>query len=521
MPPSRLTACFLIILLVPALLAAAPLTPQEQRGKQIFVEGTTPSGGEITAVMGEQGIEVPAATVPCASCHGRDGRGKPEGGVTPTDLTWSSLTRPYGVTHPSGRRHPPYDEKLLKRAVTMGLDPAGNALHVAMPRFRLSLEAMADLTAYIKRLGTESDPGVSDTALRVGLVLPPPGPLTPMGKAVQAALGARLADWNEKGGIYGRNVELVPLEPPADPAARRAAVAGFLDSGGVFAALAAFLLGDDVPLADLFGAKETPLVGPFTVHPRETFPLNREVFYLLPGVEAQAQALVRAARAVAGPAHPALLAPDDADLDDAVKALASAAAGTPAWPAARTERYPRAAFDPEATARRLAAAAADPVFFLGSGTEALALLRAADRLGWHPRLMAAATAGDGSLLQVPKSFEGRLFLALPAPPRVPGEAESAYRALAAAHPLPANDLSAQLTALAAAEILGEALKRAGRDITRDRLIEQLETLRTFETGYAPPVTYGPARRLGARGAWVLTLDLAGQGVASAEWVGVE
>jgi len=459
-----------------------------------------------------EGVEVPASAVPCAGCHGRDGRGRPEGGVTPSDITWNTLTRPYGVTHPSGRRHPPYDERLFKRAVTMGLDPAGTKLHVAMPRFRLSLKDMADLTAYIKRLGTGSDPGLTDTAVRIGLVLPPPGPMAPMGKAVQTALAARFAEWNEKGGIYGRKIELAPFEPPAETAARRTAVAGFLAKGDSFAGIAAFLLGDDTALAELFGQAETPLIGPFTVHPREIFPLARQVFYLLPGIEAQGRAAARAFRAASGSAstHPFVVGPDDSG-----EVLAAVAKG---WTGAQTVRYARSGYDPAALARRLSAAGADPIVFLGSGAEALALLRAADAAGWHPRLAATAAAGDGALFQAPKAFAGRLWLALPTAPELPQEAIRGYQSLAAAHPLPKENISAQLTALAAAEILGEALKRAGRDLTRDKLVEQLETLRTFQTGYAPPLTYGPSRRLGARGAYVLKLDLAGKKLGAGEWV---
>jgi hypothetical protein len=55
-------------------------------------------------------------------------------------------------------------------------------------------------------------------------------------------------------------------------------------------------------------------------------------------------------------------------------------------------------------------------------------------------------------------------------------------------------------------VLLEALKRAGRDLSRERLVDQLETLRDFATGYAPPVTFGPARRLGARGAYVVRIE---------------
>jgi ABC-type branched-subunit amino acid transport system substrate-binding protein len=501
-------------LLVSNLFAAGPLTPEELRGRQIYLEGTSPSGDKITALMGDEAVEVPASAVPCAGCHGRDGRGRPEGGVSPSDLTWDTLTRPYGVTHPSGRRSPPYDERLLKRAVTMGLDSAGTKLHVAMPRFRLSLQDMADLTAYIKRLGNTSDPGVTGAAVRIGLVLPPPGSLTPMGKSVQAALAARLADWNGQGGIYGRKIELVPFEPPADPAARYTAVAGFLAKGDVFAHLGAFLLGDDTALADLFGKAETPLIGPFTVHPRETLPLDRQVFYLLPGIEAQGRASARALRSTGSPVppHPAILAPDEAGLNDAVAAVVAA------WPEAQPTRYERGRFDPAALAHRLSAAGADPVLFLGSGAEALALLRAADGIGWHPRLAATAAAGDGSLFQAPPAFAGRLWLALPSSPGPSELAMRDYLALAQAHHLSQENLSAQLTALAAAEILGEALKRAGRDLTRDRLIEQFETLRTFQTGYAPPITYSPTRRLGARGAYVFQLDLAGRKLGAGGWV---
>jgi mono/diheme cytochrome c family protein len=157
---------FLVLLLPALLLAAPPLNPEQRqqqiaRGRRIYVEGTSTTGGQITAVMSDEGIEVPASAVPCASCHGRDGKGRPEGGIAPSDLTWAVLTKPHGVTHPSGRNHPPYDARLLKRAISLGIDPAGNKLHMAMPRFRMSLQDMEDLVAYIQQLGTGTDPGVN------------------------------------------------------------------------------------------------------------------------------------------------------------------------------------------------------------------------------------------------------------------------------------------------------------------------------------------------------------------------
>src|SRR5215212_8069436 len=114
------------------------LSPAERRGKAIYLRGASPSGKEITAMVGE--LDVPASTLTCAGCHGLRGEGKTEGGVTAGNLTWSNLIKPYGHTHPSGRKHGPFDEKLFTRSLVQGLDPAGNEMAVAMPRFQMSAE---------------------------------------------------------------------------------------------------------------------------------------------------------------------------------------------------------------------------------------------------------------------------------------------------------------------------------------------------------------------------------------------
>jgi ABC-type branched-subunit amino acid transport system substrate-binding protein len=312
-----------------------------------------------------------------------------------------------------------------------------------MPRYRMSQQDMADLISYIKTLGHGSDPGVSDAEVRIGAVLPPPGPLSSLSQAVRKALTARL---EEAGSLWGRRIELRTLDLSGPPQGWPAQVRDFLAKEEVFAVVGAFLAGADRELAGVFEELEVPLIGPFTLHPSESVPLNRYVFYLFPGLEEQARALTRFAR---------------------------------------EERLP------------------DPVLFPGSGPEAAALLREAEARGSRPTLLATGAAADASLLAAPASFDGRIFVAVPA---LPGEPE-AYRKLAVDHDLSREHRSAQISALAAAEVLLEGLERAGRDLTRDRLIERLESLRGFDTGFAPPVTFGPARRIGARGAYVLKADL--------------
>ncbi|HEX6624218.1 MAG TPA: ABC transporter substrate-binding protein, partial [Pyrinomonadaceae bacterium] len=272
---------------------ARPLTPQERRGKAIYLRGESASGREIAAAIGE--LDVPASTVTCAGCHGLRGEGKTEGGVTAGALTWSHLVKPYGHTHPSGRKHGPFDEAAFARAVSKGIDPDGNDLLVAMPRYRMAAEDLADLVAYLKRIESERDPGLDAGTVRVGVPLPSKGALAETGAAMKEVLAAYFAGVNERGGIYNRKVELSVAD--AGDAAGVEAARASVRRGEVFAFVGGVTAGVDREVAALARDEEIPFVGAVTLLPQSEAPPNRYVFYFLPGVREQARALVNFAAA--------------------------------------------------------------------------------------------------------------------------------------------------------------------------------------------------------------------------------
>ena len=98
--------------------------------------------------------------IACANCHGPDGRG---GRVAMMmsyfdvpDITWDNLSREEHHEEKSGQEeheeHPPYTEETLKRAITRGIDPAGEALDELMPRWRMSETDLDDLVEFLKTL---------------------------------------------------------------------------------------------------------------------------------------------------------------------------------------------------------------------------------------------------------------------------------------------------------------------------------------------------------------------------------
>jgi ABC-type branched-subunit amino acid transport system substrate-binding protein len=500
----------------------APLTPQERRGKALFLRGESPSGHELVATIGE--IDVPASTVSCGGCHGVKGEGKTEGGVTAGNLQWSNLTKPYGHTHPSGRQHGAFDEMSFVRAVTGGVDPKGNALQVAMPRYKMATEDMADLVAYLKRIETDHDPGLTDTTIGVGLLVPAKGALGETGQAIRAVTAAYFEEINRQGGIYSRKIDLKVAETGDTPAATSANLERLITNGQVFALANVFTAGADVEVAALARNNEVPLVGAITLTPQTSAPVNRQVFYLLPGVADQARALVAFA---AQKLNDKTTRAGIVSADDSLSRLGTSAveeqSKTVGWSAPVRSALPQLHGTLAPTVAELKGKGVQAVFFFGSGATAAGFLVEAEKAGWFPQvyLLGAMTGSD--ILSAPAGFKEKIFLALPTVPTdITGEGESNFRALAQKYQLPQGHVAAQLSAYTAAQILVEGLKRAGQDLSREKLITALEGFYEYKTGLTPPLTYGPNRRVGALGAHIVTVDVEKkQYAATGVWVSAD
>jgi cytochrome c oxidase subunit 2 len=140
-------------------LLVTPVTEDEE--PQVYV-----SNGETIYFTGrnDRGERIPFDGAPmwlsthggsCATCHGADGRGGAPvmmGTEIPGDIRYSHLTE---EEHEEGEEHPPYTDELIKRAITLGLNPAGEPLDPTMPRWRMSDRDLNDLIEFLKTLDGE------------------------------------------------------------------------------------------------------------------------------------------------------------------------------------------------------------------------------------------------------------------------------------------------------------------------------------------------------------------------------
>jgi mono/diheme cytochrome c family protein len=419
---------------------AAPLTPAEKRGRHIYQHGESSAGRPITALAG--GAEMSAGIFACGTCHGADGRGVPEGSVEPSDIRWETLQK----IVMTGRKRPRYDEERLARAVREGVDSAGNELSPVMPRFRMSKEDLADLLAYLERLGNEPQPGLASDSITVTTAAP--------GMA-RSVIEAYFRDVNAAGGIFGRTLKIADVAP-----------------GDAFA-----VIGATEGVESKFDGERVPLITPFpTALPAPSS------FFLFSDLETQALALLNHAGT----------RPVDVLHDGSPAAVAAAEALEP--------RTSVTSFDALATAER---ADDDLLFLLGAGIDTKSVVRGLQSLQWKPRVMIAGANVTEDIFDAPVP----VFVAVPTlPSDLTGEGRTEVIAFAERHTLPTDRLAPQLATYAAVKVFVEGLKRSGRDLTREKLITSLEQLYQFPTGVTPPISYAKKRHIGSTGAHILTVD---------------
>jgi ABC-type branched-subunit amino acid transport system substrate-binding protein len=272
----------------------------------------------------------------------------------------------------------------------------------------------------------------------------------------------------------------------------------------------AFLAGADKEIVQLLAEQEVPLIGPLTLFPQTALPLNRQVFYLLSGIDGQARALVNF---VAGKPelknHGLVVVYRRSEINDGSLVAIRDQSKKAGLKAPEVYEYAAGGFDAAETVKRLKQSAPDSaVFFLGRTEELLSFISEAEKLSWFPAIFVPGAGVGAGVFGAPTGFDGKVFISFPTTPAdQTAEGIKEFRALSEKYKLSSKNVAAQISAYSAAKILVEALKRAGKDVSREKLIQILEGFYDYSSGLTPPITYGPNRRVGAMGAYVVTVNL--------------
>ncbi len=487
--------------------AVARMTEAQVRGKRIYTEGK--GSGRIEAFLEGPGLTAPGSGFPCVKCHMENGEGTMEGGVLSADITYYNLTKPYPGVRPSGRAHPPYDDSGLEAAIRDGVDPGGQRLHEAHPRYSIPEDDMGDLIAYLKILGREPAPGVYDNEVRIGTLLPGEGPLAEAGDEVRALLSAYFADLNARGGIFRRSVTLVPIAfDPARQGSILESVRGPVAEESLFCLLGNLGIPQADAAAKFMSRAKVPVVVPLVFASESGYGTDRYTFHLFASIRDQARVMVDfLAAGREPPAHGIALVHAKDDSGEAGAAGAREQAKKHKIAIVSETAFTEGALPAAEAVARAKASAPDAVLFFGPGRDALALISEAGRKGWRTPFLIPAPMAGNFLYSLAPGQSGSVFLAVPVPgPDTAAADLGEFHRIRREGRVGDRHMSLQLMAFAGARLLEEGLKRSGRDISREKFVDAVGTLYEFRTGVTPPVTYNENRRAGVQGAAIYRID---------------
>lgn len=518
----------------PALAQDALLSEAEERGKYLYETGKSRSRRVITADMTRGEPPVPAEILPCKNCHGVNGRGAEDyTGVAPLNINWYAMVLSGRHEH-SKRSHAAFDEASIARSITAGVDPDGNVLDPAMPRYNIGAEDMADLIAYLKVMDSQADPGILSNAVRLGTVLPMEGQHAAMGKAMRDVIEAYFSTVNATGGVHGRKLELAVGSWGANDDPVIWAARDLVDQEPVLALVSGYVPQYDAEFEALADEKKIPLIGPYTAlpprqadahdHDHEHGSQAHYAFYALAGLGHQAEVLIESAAADHGASttRVAIVYPRAASINQIAEA-AERRARALGFRAVEVSGYAFGGFDSRATVASLRASGVDVVVFLGSGQELVDFGNAAVNAQWLPNIMAPGMLVERGVFELPTGLSGRVQLAYASlPTDYSAEGAGLFERLHTDFGIDYSYSIAQISAYTAARIVVEALEQAGRNLSRNQLVLALESMDGYHPGLVPPVSFGPDKRIGALGGHIVTADLVNDRFDDAtRWVELE
>ncbi len=361
-------------------------------------------------------------------------------------------------------------------------------------------------TLFVAALGATSAlaqskaPGVTDTEVTIGITTPLSGPAAAWSAT---ALGSEA--WakhvNEQGGVHGRKIKVVMKDDGYNPGRALANVNEMRDS--VFALVG--LLGSAVLNAtkDTIAEAKLPNIWPYgnpEIYAKQPKEKNRTVFMVYPDYGDEGEFMVQQAAKLTGAKKVAIFYQNDdygkGGLDGVRRGVAKLA-GSVAL--AGEVSYEVADRELSTHALKIKESGADAVVLYATPTHGVGIVKEMAKVGYRPKIFASFPLGDRHTMfrLLGDLWEGAYYNVTGAVPGEP-DADRIIDILLKQEPkLKGRESYAVLGATAMMAAV-EGMKRAGKDLTRDRFIDAMDSIKDWTPEkLTAPITWAPNRHHGA------------------------
>jgi ABC-type branched-subunit amino acid transport system substrate-binding protein len=354
----------------------------------------------------------------------------------------------------------------------------------------LSLLAAGVAAAFLPGAAWSADPGVTNDKVVLGSFLPLQSGLAAGATQMKEGCDTYFKHINAAGGVHGRKIEWIVENDSYNPQQTAAVAKKLVDRDGVFAIVSTLGTVTNLAVLPFLAQRGVPIVNPAGGHALLNKPKDKNVFGILPLSSEIGESMAEFAIGKLGAKRVAIFYQNDQFGKDQRDGAVAALSKHKLEPVGEASYVPS---DVDISAQVAALKQANPdAVILGIIPKHAALfVQEAQRLGWKPNVVGHNTVADPVVLDLAgaAALEGVYVNLMTAVDSMDKPAvKQANEMLAKYYPQTKPGYYPYL-GMAGAIIMVEGMKRAGKELTRAKLIAALETLSPFEPGVVPPIDW--------------------------------
>lgn len=341
-------------------------------------------------------------------------------------------------------------------------------------------------------------PGVQASQILVGSCAALDGPARFLGLQTIIGATAYLKHINAEGGVYGRKIQLLAFDDGYEPAKAEFCFNRLLKEN-VFAA--GFFVGTPTAAKYVPKAEENrlPIVGLFSGAQLLYVPLKHYVISVRASYFDETREQVENLWNTMGIHKIGIIYQDDAFGTAVLDGLQNALRKYHAAPTG-LGTFERNTVDVDKGLATVRAAAPQAVLLVGTYSPVAEIVKKAHAMGWNPLFLTVSFVGTEKFIaEAGKDAEGTIITQVVPPyTRTDFPTVAMYRQVMSQYYPSEQPSFVSLEGFVDAMVLVEGLKRAGKDLNREKLIKALESIENKDVGLGPRLVlkYSPTRHKG-------------------------
>ncbi len=378
-------------------------------------------------------------------------------------------------------------------------------------RNSLKLITTAALLACISA-AMAADPGITDNEIVIGGVLPYTGPAGQLGYTITMGMRLGAEEINANGGINGRKIKVIVEDDQYVPANSVQALQKLIDVHSAFALLGISGGSHGLAMMPIIEKNKIPVINP-AVTTDAHYAANRpNVFGVGMNYVDGAYEMMKLVNKL----HPnekwgSMVqddesgAPREAGFDKATKELN--------LNVVLKQKFKPRQMDFSAEILRLKSAGATALHLGGLPAINAAIIKEAKKQGMAMKFAGLWTDHTPPMLDLAGAEGDGMYIYDFVPAITDKVASGPFLALANKY-MPKEDLPKAnrytMLGFVAMKVMGDAIAKCGKDVTRDCVNANIEKTRNYSAGVGAPVTFGPGVRTSTPGGGLLKIDFAGK-----------